>query len=536
LNDLAPTDPVPVRLSLANWDTSQPLQAWLAEQISERFSERGISMTDARALIEHNRVLPVLDGLDEMDATGTPVARRRAARAVERLNAYQNALGSAPLVLTCRTAQYGELAAADVRMREAARIEIEPVDNVRAIAYLNVRITNPDRWRPVLATLVSNHGGPLARSLDTPWRLNLAATVYEERDPGTLAYLRDPADLCALASPRAVRDHLLERYLPAAVSQHPARPNRYTARQTQKWLAQLATHLARTTPAAGTDLVLHQLWPMAGPKRVRTADTLPVALLILTYLYLLARYIRTSGSTLHELAGAMPPVLVGILALWRARSASVPPPRTGQLHRLRSPGRDLQLGQTTVFGLAIGVATGLMGGLTGGLVFGLTWGLAGGLTAAVTLGLTGPAADTAPRSGFTPPTDPRHPIRDDLLFGLTFVLVFAVTAVLIVEFTGPTGGPTSRLGVGLAGGLTGGASLGMYLLGGAGRRYVSFLCCSRGRLPWRLGAFLHWAYGAGLLRVSGMAYQFRHRELQDWLVSHSPAVTTHGPVEDRRGP
>ncbi|HEY5835580.1 NACHT domain-containing protein, partial [Streptomyces sp.] len=170
LNDLAPTDPVPVRLSLANWDTSQPLQAWLAEQISERFSDRGISLADARALVEHNRVLPVLDGLDEMDATGTPVARRRAVRAVDRLNAYQNALGRAPLVLTCRTAQYGELAAADVRMREAARIEIEPVDTTRAIAYLNVRITNPDRWRPVLATLVSNHGGPLARSLDTPWR------------------------------------------------------------------------------------------------------------------------------------------------------------------------------------------------------------------------------------------------------------------------------------------------------------------------------------------------------------------------------
>ncbi|MCX4904830.1 hypothetical protein [Streptomyces sp. NBC_00878] len=68
-------------------------------------------------------------------------------------------------------------------------------------------------------------------------------------------------------------------------------------------------------------------------------------------------------------------------------------------------------------------------------------------------------------------------------------------------------------------GFTGGLVGGLYFATGAGRRYVVFLCCSRGRLPWRLGAFLHWAYGAGLLRISGTAYQFRHRELQDWLTA-----------------
>ncbi|WP_435887807.1 hypothetical protein [Streptomyces chartreusis] len=54
----------------------------------------------------------------------------------------------------------------------------------------------------------------------------------------------------------------------------------------------------------------------------------------------------------------------------------------------------------------------------------------------------------------------------------------------------------------------------------ASRRYLIFLCCTPRRLPWRLGAFLHWAYEAGLLRISGMAYQYRHRELQDWLTTH----------------
>ena len=36
-------------------------------------------------------------------------------------------------------------------------------------------------------------------------------------------------------------------------------------------------------------------------------------------------------------------------------------------------------------------------------------------------------------------------------------------------------------------------------------------------LPWRFGRFLHWCYEAGLIRVAGISYQFRHRELQDYL-------------------
>lgn len=37
------------------------------------------------------------------------------------------------------------------------------------------------------------------------------------------------------------------------------------------------------------------------------------------------------------------------------------------------------------------------------------------------------------------------------------------------------------------------------------------------RIPLRFTRFLHWAYQAGLLRISGNAYQFRHIELRNWL-------------------
>ncbi|MDT0493193.1 NACHT domain-containing protein [Streptomyces griseus] len=50
------------------------------------------------------------------------------------------------------------------------------------------------------------------------------------------------------------------------------------------------------------------------------------------------------------------------------------------------------------------------------------------------------------------------------------------------------------------------------------RRYLLALLFLRGRLPFRLGRFVRWAYGAGLLRAAGPAYQFRHQELHEWLI------------------
>ncbi|MGW7513904.1 NACHT domain-containing protein [Streptomyces massasporeus] len=519
------TDRVPVRFSLADWNTDHPLQEWLAHQLHQQFRDQGITLADATTLVDGYHVLPVLDGLDEMDTDATPAGRRRAARVLERLNAYQDPTGSAPVVLTCRTTQYEELAILDLRMREATRIQLDPVTSSQATAYLTARSTSPGRWRPVIDTFTTAPGGTLARSLATPWRLNLAATAYEERHPDTLTYLREPDHLLTLASPSAVRDHLLARYLPAAAHQHPTHPNRYRPDQTHHWLAALAAHLATTasaSTASSTDIVLHQLWPMAGFRRVRTADTLLAALLTLAFTTLLLSQVSI-GFSPRQLFGASGAVLLALGTIWQASRTLVPEPQTFQLQRLRSPTHRRQLARTIAFmlafglagglatGLAVGLAfmlaLGLAGGLATGLAVGLALGLAFGLAIGLALGLTAPLKDA-------PPTDPRHPVRDDLAFGLALGLGLGLAFGLAGHVLGRT------LGLMLVLGLAVGLAFGLYQLAGAGRRYLVFLLCIRGRLPWRLGAFLHWAYDAGLLRISGVAYQFRHRELQDWLTAH----------------
>ncbi|WP_405009727.1 hypothetical protein [Kitasatospora sp. NBC_01539] len=98
--DRIPNERVPVRCSLAGWDPALSLQTFLVEQIHEQFRSQGITRRDAQHLVDRHQVLPVLDGLDEMDVATAPAARRRAVRALKQLNAYQAPTGSAPVILT----------------------------------------------------------------------------------------------------------------------------------------------------------------------------------------------------------------------------------------------------------------------------------------------------------------------------------------------------------------------------------------------------------------------------------------------------
>ncbi|MFG2732910.1 NACHT domain-containing protein [Streptomyces canus] len=166
LNDPLRSDnaPVPVRLSLAGWDTVQPLHRWIAEQVTERFHDRGITLDDARALVDQRRILPVLDGLDEMDPDGDTVPRRRATRALEQLSDYQDVEGSAPAIVTCRTTQYAELTAVDIRMRDAARVEIDPIpprpgDHLRQQPHHRRPTVGTRPYRPKHGS--QRHSGPV---------------------------------------------------------------------------------------------------------------------------------------------------------------------------------------------------------------------------------------------------------------------------------------------------------------------------------------------------------------------------------------
>ncbi|WP_437036298.1 NACHT domain-containing protein [Streptomyces sp. enrichment culture] len=514
--DRTDSDPVPVRIPMAQWDTSHALPELLEKHLTQAL-EWPAEM--ARRLVSHGMVLPVLDGLDEMDpplADGSPDPDApRAKAAIQYLNAYQRGLEAAPLVLTSRLEHFEALLAREPLV-DAALVVVTPVASEPALTYLRDRCRDQPRWQPLLDHLAAHPSCLHARTLSTPWRLGLTATVYR--------YHGDPAELLTLNDSGSLDRHLLARYIPAAVEPMAGDPSppRYEPTQVHRWLHHLTGHLAGTgaTVHQTTDINVYGLWPSAGPGRVRMSDAL-----------------LTSGTVSAVLPAAwLTPepgkVAASVLALavacGLAAALALSPSRLDWQKRhkpgLRGPfllGLVVNPILATIVGvaagLAAGVATAAAGYPSAALVVGtvVSWvaGLGAGFRFSVAVGLRG----AAPTTAVVPPVT----LRDDTVYGLVYAVstglfgglaVGGAVALLLEPSTGLVIGAATVIASGQASGLS------------AARRYLVFLLCAHRRLPFRLGRFLDWACTAGLMRYSGPAYQFRHAELQHWLAAHPDPV------------
>ncbi|MFD8073918.1 NACHT domain-containing protein [Streptomyces sp. NPDC059718] len=232
----SPEDPIPVVFSLANWQPDrQGLQEWMAASLAATYP----GATWGRELLSAGRVLPVLDGLDEIPS---PMQ----AKAVLRLNAELDA--DSPALLTCRTQEYASVVAQGDVFTAAAVVELQPVPFEDASEYLQ-RTARPMRapdgqrtthWRPILDEIRSTPDAPAARALGevlaSPLMVAMARTVYEDTSS-------DPAELLTprFHSTAALEQHLLEAFVPAAFHNAPS----VTGDDARRWLSFLAHHLQR---------------------------------------------------------------------------------------------------------------------------------------------------------------------------------------------------------------------------------------------------------------------------------------------------
>ncbi len=270
LSDRSPEQRVPVRLSLANWNSDMSPDEWFASQIAQDY---GLPLQRAKDLVEDRRIQPILDGLDEMDPDESLARPTRALSLIEWLNhEYTDAGRPAGVILTCREARYRSLAQLGETLQPARQFRILPLAPAQIRDYIE-RVfagdaTKVASWKPVLDTVEGVRGGPVWAVLATPWRLTLAITLVRSgRSPAQLFDVK-PTETVALTAQRA-EDELIASFIEAttilAEKLPNAKPPRYSVAQTTAYLRELARRLqlqARTqghAPAA-VSIVPYQLF------------------------------------------------------------------------------------------------------------------------------------------------------------------------------------------------------------------------------------------------------------------------------------
>lgn len=209
LADWREGEPVPVLLSLSSWNPQDDLDTWMAERIATDHPQ--LDDLAIETLVQGRRIIPVLDGLDEI----APEAREDA---LEKIDGFAT---ESPLWLTCRAEEYEQTIKRSGRpLSRAAVVEIQNIDVEEAIAFLTAQgLPGDNRWNTVAAALRGAPDSPLALALATPLMCGLARTVYRDRDP---------AVLLAFGTRNEVEDHLLDELIPTVYKdQNPAKARRY---------------------------------------------------------------------------------------------------------------------------------------------------------------------------------------------------------------------------------------------------------------------------------------------------------------------
>jgi hypothetical protein len=481
----------------------------------------------ARRLLATGRILPVLDGLDEINS-------HLRGKAIQEIN---HALGSSDqLLLTSRYREYAKAAGviAGAAVVVLADLSLNDIDTYLHLAARSKAPGLPSTWAPVLARLRAADHDLVAESvvavLRNPLMLSLARTIYS--DTAT-----DPKDLFQVASSQDsaqqrrhhIEAHLLSRFIPAAYrSLSDTLGRRWKPEKAHRWLAFLA-HTLQTRRA--DDLGWWQLRSalLSPHLTMGLVFGLTTALLIgLPYgLFIgLGSQRLESGLAAGLSIGLGSGVTVGMTAgIVKPADPHTQWPRLGR--------RNLTMGLLVLviaglgvwlfLGLALGLVTALGSGPTAGLTIALTT-MGDGATLSLTLafGLAfGLLTALKPGTG----TDVTRAVSPDSLLrtdrGVTVVRA-VVTFVIVGLAAGLLAGLLLESFVGWVIALVFGvasAILTSTSTAWAGSVAARGWLAMSGHVPWSLMSFLSDAHRRGVLRQTGAFYQFRHVQLRDHLAT-----------------
>jgi hypothetical protein len=231
-------------LRITQWNPSQGLADWIADQLESDHPElerrgrdgSGNLITHAQVLAAQAKVIPILDGLDEM-----PAPQR--ASAIAGINRYG---ADKPLVMTSRTNAYRDAVGGNGERPVVGAAELTLCDLDPAAIRDFLAPVPDERWSRLFGRLEAEPVGALARALGNPLMLSLCRAIYTDRSPDELA------DRYRFAQRGAIEDHLLGRFVHAAYASASGPVDaggfRCTGEPAQRWLSFLAGHADRYYP------------------------------------------------------------------------------------------------------------------------------------------------------------------------------------------------------------------------------------------------------------------------------------------------
>jgi hypothetical protein len=258
LDRRAVRDPVPVIVPMASWNPADDsLLDWLGKRLPIDYPGLGANLepgdpgtTIISMLLDRQKIMPILDGLDEMPAKARKMA-------ISQLDlAFADARRPLQLAVTCRTAEYADAVGrtdtgrAHHPLEAAAVIELHPLDIVKVSNYLGRR-GGDRRWARVEERLRDDPRGILIEALDTPLYASLASEIYNLGRARDVGEARNPEELCDRPDVQSVQVHLLDEFIPAVYAKERSDEERRAANRgeeprqlsVERWLMILAHYL-----------------------------------------------------------------------------------------------------------------------------------------------------------------------------------------------------------------------------------------------------------------------------------------------------
>ncbi|GHO89401.1 helix-turn-helix domain-containing protein [Dictyobacter formicarum] len=230
--ELDVTLPIPVVFHLSAWAEKRPSFAdWLIEELVTKYQ---VPHKLATEWIQHDHIVPLLDGLDE-------VGESFRTDCIEAINTYRQEHGLLPMVVCSRKTDY---LAQPARIILNTAVVVQPLTEQQIDSYVS-------QAGPELEAMgyALKHDKHLREMASNPLMLTILALSYRDM----------PLDeVLAMSSPETGRHAIFEKYVERLLLQQNTASENYAPQQTKRWLSWLARQL---TQHSQTEFYIERIQP-----------------------------------------------------------------------------------------------------------------------------------------------------------------------------------------------------------------------------------------------------------------------------------